>query len=334
MQAIVRTKTQPMELAQLQLSAKHKLISSHTVPQRYGTAFHISAPNVDVRKLPKHSYRHNHSMLERFSGLSIKDRQIMTTVDLQDVYLSWLLSCIDETLADIIVADSGEIVHSQIDRPGLVLVLAKQNSKIILESELQQNEMAISRTLIWQKSESSVKFTGLRASNNFLNERVIVNLIGRGASCDINHVQIGSGASQADLSVQVNHKNSDTKTNIVVRIAGGNKSRNVYRGLIDVDETAPGTKGYQSAEGLLLSRQAVVDILPELAIRTDKVQCSHGVTTTHVDDRMLMYMRSRGLSKDQAKELAILGFMIKKLELSSKLTHSLQKLIKVFSYDI
>jgi Fe-S cluster assembly protein SufD len=46
-----------------------------------------------------------------------------------------------------------------------------------------------------------------------------------------------------------------------------------------------------------------------LEIYADDVKCSHGATTGQLEDNALFYLRSRGLSEAQARQLLIQAFV-------------------------
>lgn len=72
---------------------------------------------------------------------------------------------------------------------------------------------------------------------------------------------------------------------------------------------------------------AIVDFLPELAIKTNDVKCSHGITMTHLDDAALFYLRSRGLAVPTARQLATRGFFHHQLTLPPKVAALLEDVI-------
>ena len=63
------------------------------------------------------------------------------------------------------------------------------------------------------------------------------------------------------------------------------------------------------AKSLLLSQQATVNTKPELEIYADDVKCSHGATTGRLDDEALFYLKSRGISQVNARNLLIQAFV-------------------------
>ena len=53
---------------------------------------------------------------------------------------------------------------------------------------------------------------------------------------------------------------------------------------------------------------------PQLEIYAEDVKCSHGSTTGQIDAEALFYLRSRGLSHDEANRLILNGFISDILE--------------------
>ena len=60
---------------------------------------------------------------------------------------------------------------------------------------------------------------------------------------------------------------------------------------------------------MLLSDEAEVDVKPELEIFADDVKCSHGSACGQLDADQLFYMQSRGIGKDDAKQLLIEAYL-------------------------
>ena len=60
---------------------------------------------------------------------------------------------------------------------------------------------------------------------------------------------------------------------------------------------------------LLLSRKAEIDSKPELEIYADDVKCSHGATVGELDDNQLFYLRARGISEHDARNMLIEAYL-------------------------
>ncbi|MDP6994091.1 MAG: SufD family Fe-S cluster assembly protein, partial [Woeseiaceae bacterium] len=59
---------------------------------------------------------------------------------------------------------------------------------------------------------------------------------------------------------------------------------------------------------LLLSDRAEIDTKPELEIYADDVKCAHGATVGQLDRAALFYLQSRGLDRDQARQVLTRAF--------------------------
>jgi Fe-S cluster assembly protein SufD len=71
---------------------------------------------------------------------------------------------------------------------------------------------------------------------------------------------------------------------------------------------ADGSSVRQSNANLLLSELAEIDTKPELEIYADEVEASHGATVGQLDEAAVYYLRSRGLSEDQARRILTMAF--------------------------
>ena len=334
-------------LRELKQKAAGLLENFHTPSQRYGTAFHLTSPFSDVREIkPEPMVPHSARLRGAQHIGEYHWGNILKTLSERDPYLLWLVVHIDNIPARVINAQEGQKMQLNVDGSELMWVFLHKDAKLLIEQNIIGEELSLPRIFVWQEASSEFTYWGLRAENAFLSERLQVHLLGEGATAHVRHLTYGGkpashpggipstghppgrNAGQSDIEVQVFHEARQTVSDLVVRSAAADKHVAVYRGLIDIAEHAGGSKGYQSGRALLLSRTAVVDNLPELAIKTNDVQCSHGVTTTHIDDEALFYMRSRGLSREEARKLAITGFYHDKLEIPPYLAQALEERIK------
>ena len=59
----------------------------------------------------------------------------------------------------------------------------------------------------------------------------------------------------------------------------------------------------------MLSDESEVDVKPELEIFADDVKCSHGSTCGEIDKEQMFYLRSRGITEEDAKNILIDAFL-------------------------
>ena len=103
-------------------------------------------------------------------------------------------------------------------------------------------------------------------------------------------------------------------SNQIIRGVLDDTAKGVFQGKVLVARDAQKTDGQQMSRALLLSRQAEADAKPELEIYADDVVCSHGATVGELDETHLFYLKSRGITEDDAKNMLIEAFLIDALE--------------------
>ena len=81
-----------------------------------------------------------------------------------------------------------------------------------------------------------------------------------------------------------------------------------FQGKIYVDSIAQKTDGYQMSRSLLLDNESKANNKPELEIYADDVKCSHGCTIGQLDENALFYLRTRGVSKEDANAILTFAF--------------------------
>ena len=117
-----------------------------------------------------------------------------------------------------------------------------------------------------------------------------------------------SGNITADLRTSQKHLVENCKSNLQVKSALDDTSAIAFTGLVDVCEQAQKTEAYQSCRSLLLSKDAKAQASPILEISANDVVCSHGCAVAEPDKEELFYMRQRGLTLQQARNMIVDSF--------------------------
>jgi Fe-S cluster assembly protein SufD len=134
-------------------------------------------------------------------------------------------------------------------------------------------------------------------------------LQGPGANSDMLGLCFGDGTQHFDHNTGQDHVAPNSRSDLLYKGALDGRARSVFRGIIKVHKGAQRTDAYQTNRNLLLSERARADSLPNLEIEADDVRCSHGATVGQLDAEALFYLMSRGLSREQAERLVVMGFL-------------------------
>jgi Fe-S cluster assembly protein SufD len=155
--------------------------------------------------------------------------------------------------------------------------------------------------------DAQITWFDMNIGGRITKHSIVSHLVQPGADARTYGVFIGTDAQVYDLYTATEHLASHTVSDMFVRGVLGGASKAIYRGLVKVHTGASGCKGYQQQDTLLTSPKASVSSVPDLEILNNDVSCSHGVTTTRIDDLKLFYALSRGMSRADAERQFILG---------------------------
>jgi len=130
-----------------------------------------------------------------------------------------------------------------------------------------------------------------------------VQLEGSMATCNVAGFIWGEQKRQADVTLLIRHEAPQAISNAHIRALGRDQAKVIVNGKIVVQPAACQSEGRLEAHQLLLSKDAEVDVKPQLEIYNDDVQCSHGATVGKLDEEALFYLESRGMDRKSAEEI-------------------------------
>lgn len=143
---------------------------------------------------------------------------------------------------------------------------------------------------------------------------VVYELAGEGAELDLTGVYACCGEQKVDFRITVRHLCAGCISHQLFKGLAEDEARVKFEGLVYVAAGAEKTEALQENHSLLLSENAFVQSSPQLEIYADDVVCSHGATVGSLDENEQFYMRSRGISLEEARRLQILSFLSPVLE--------------------
>jgi Fe-S cluster assembly protein SufD len=131
---------------------------------------------------------------------------------------------------------------------------------------------------------------------------------GPGAHCELRSAYLGTGDQVHDVRTLQDHRAPHTTSDLLCKGAVAGRSRSVYSGLIRVRHGATRTEAMQTNHNLVLDQRAHADSVPNLDIEENDVRCSHASTVGPVDEDQRYYLESRGVPRERAERLIVLGF--------------------------
>ena len=136
-----------------------------------------------------------------------------------------------------------------------------------------------------------------------------VRLAGEGAEANIYGAYVCGGEERVKIAVDMHHDLPHCNSRQLFKGIAGGTSKVDFYGKIIVAQDAQRTEAYQENHNLLLSDGAKVDTKPQLEIYADDVKCSHGATIGRLNEEEQFYMRSRGITLEDARVLQMISFI-------------------------
>jgi Fe-S cluster assembly protein SufB len=136
-----------------------------------------------------------------------------------------------------------------------------------------------------------------------------VYLMGEGAKGEVLSVAFAGDDQLQDAGAKMLHFAKNTSSKITSKSISKGSGRASYRGLIKVAKGCTGVKSSVECDALLLDEHSRTDTYPYMEIDEEDVSISHEASVSKISETQLFYLRSRGLSEDQASMMIVNGFI-------------------------
>src|SRR5512139_2951483 len=121
-------------------------------------------------------------------------------------------------------------------------------------------------------------------------------------------VALANHYQQADTGTKMIHIGRNTRSTIVSKGISAGFGSNAYRGLVKVLPTATNARNHTQCDSLLMSDHCAAHTFPYIEVKSPTATVEHEATTSRIGDDQLFYLRSRGLSEEDAVNLIVNGF--------------------------
>jgi FeS assembly protein SufB len=134
-------------------------------------------------------------------------------------------------------------------------------------------------------------------------------MTGEHAKGEVLSVAFAGEDQHQDTGAKMLHLAPNTSSNIVSKSVARGGGRTSYRGLVQVNKGAHGSRSSVKCDALLVDAISRSDTYPYVDIREDDVTMGHEATVSKVSESQLFYLMSRGLTEDEAMAMVVRGFV-------------------------
>lgn len=199
------------------------------------------------------------------------------------------LTYVTNSVTEVSLADNAHINHIRVQRDG--------------EKAFHMADCSVS-----QAHSSHYQSMNIALGANISRVNLNIQLEAEGAECTVDGLALIKGQQLADTHTYINHAKPNGTSRQLHKCIVGDEAHAVFNGRIMVRPNAQRTDSTQTNRNLLLTKKAQVNTKPQLEIFADDVKCAHGATVGQLDNDEIFYLRSRGLSDIDARNLLTYAF--------------------------
>ncbi len=134
-------------------------------------------------------------------------------------------------------------------------------------------------------------------------------MVGEYAKGETLSVAFSGPGQHQDAGSKMVHAAPNTSSTIISKSVARGGGRSSYRGLVQIQEGAHGSKSTVKCDALLVDTISRSDTYPYVDVREDDVSMGHEATVSKVSDDQLFYLMSRGMTEDEAMAMIVRGFV-------------------------
>lgn len=222
----------------------------------------------------------------------------------------------------LIIADTGSSVHysegcsaprylSSSLHAAVVEIIVKDGARV--QYTTVQNWYANVYNLVtkraWVGEQAEMIWTDANLGSKATMKYPSFILAGKGARGETLSVAVANQGQHQDVGSKAIHLAPNTKSLIVSKSISLNGGRSSYRGRVQINKGAVGSRSKVVCDALILDPKSRTDTYPDNRIMEADSCLEHEATVSKVGEEQLFYLMSRGLSQDQARAMVVNGFI-------------------------
>jgi len=157
-------------------------------------------------------------------------------------------------------------------------------------------------------ANSKISWTQVETGSNITWKYPSCLLVGENSSGEFYSVALTNNYQQADTGSKMIHVGKNTRSRIVSKGISAGKSKNTYRGLVNIGNKAVGARNYSQCDSLLIGNTSNANTFPVISVQNSTAKIEHEASTSKIGEEQIFYFLQRGISIEKGIELMISGF--------------------------
>ena len=134
-------------------------------------------------------------------------------------------------------------------------------------------------------------------------------LKGDGAKGTTISIALAGKNQTQDAGTKMIHLAPNTSSTIISKSISHDGGKVNYRGKVYIDKKAINSKSHVECDTIILDDKSTSDTIPFNIVNNSNSFLEHEATVSKINEQQLFYLQSRGLTKSDATEMIIMGFI-------------------------
>lgn len=216
-----------------------------------------------------------------------------------------------EPFAELNFIEEWESAQYQSFWDATTYIIAEENSRVFYTQirNFDNFEFFFPRIRVLQKGNSYVHLSVLQKGGLFGKSFLEAKLLE--TNCEFRGVgfYFGEFAQYHNSEMCVEHFHNYATSSLLYKTIVKDRAHSVFIGKFESRKGLRGVVSHQMNHNLILSKNAKAESRPWLVIRSEDIQCEHGATVGELDEEVMFYLKTRGLTEKEAKNLLIQGYV-------------------------
>lgn len=237
-------------------------------------------------------------------------------------YFRLNMASIGQFERSIIIADEGSQVHyvegctapmysRDSFHSGVIEIFVKKNARVryttIQNWSTNVYNLVTQRALVYENGTMEWVDSNLGSKTTMKYPACI--LLEPGAHGEILSMAFAGRDQIQDAGGKMIHLAPNTSSKITSKSISKDGGRSSFRGLLKVKKGAANSRASVVCDALILDPQSRSDTYPNIDCAEDKVSIGHEASVSKVSEEQLFYLKSRGLSDEEATTMVVSGFI-------------------------
>ena len=181
---------------------------------------------------------------------------------------------------------------------------------VLTMQDWDDDAVHLGRDAIRVGRDASVRHTSISFGGDVVRLHANVEYDAPGGEAELFGLYFADEGQHLEHRLFADHNAPKTKSNVLYKGAlQGQGAHTVWIGNVLIRPVAEGIETYEENRNLVLTDGCQADSVPNLEIETGEIEgAGHASASARFDDEQLFYLRSRGVSDEEARRLVLHGF--------------------------